>query len=285
MVYKCAAIDCKSGYSSEEKKLNVTYHSFPLKNEELLCNWLKNIARKNFKPSKYSKLCSLHFKADDFIKVSHDSNQRRKRKRDSEHLYYRRLKPGAVPSIFKNIPLYYTNKDIPLRSGNALSKTRHDNESAILQKQCENFLQSDNLKNFDDLLEKLSCTVLSPQFVLYKSEAGISLIYLSIEQPFSILFSMNIDKDLHLQIYHEKKLIPPSCYHHILSSEKVTLFSEVENLIAFAKNLDQNITTLMETIKAKLLNLIEKYIDLCQDDYKKKPLNFILEQLKLLFIT
>ena len=41
----------------------------------------------------------------------------------------------------------------------------------------------------------------------------------------------------------------------------------------------------METIKAKLLNLIEKYIDLCQDDYKKKPLNFILEQLKLLFIT
>ena len=149
MVYKCAAIDCKSGYSSEEKKLNVTYHSFPLKNEELLCNWLKNIARKNFKPSKYSKLCSLHFKADDFIKVSHDSNQRRKRKRDSEHLCYRRLKPGAVPSIFKNIPLYYTNKDIPLRSGNALSKTRHDNESAILQKQCENFLQSDNLKNFD----------------------------------------------------------------------------------------------------------------------------------------
>ena len=41
----------------------------------------------------------------------------------------------------------------------------------------------------------------------------------------------------------------------------------------------------METIKAKLLNLIEKYIDLCQDDYKKKTLNFILEQLKLLFIT
>ena len=48
MVYKCAAINCKSGYSSEEKKLNITYHSFPLKNEELLCNWLKNIARKNF---------------------------------------------------------------------------------------------------------------------------------------------------------------------------------------------------------------------------------------------
>ena len=83
-----------------------------------------------------------------------------------------------------------------------------------------------------------------------------------------------------------KKLIPPSCYHHFLSSEKATLFSQIKNLIAFAKNLDQNITTLMETIKAKLLNLIEKYIKLCKDDYqKKKTLNFILEQLKLLFIT
>ena len=196
-------------------------------------------------------MCSLHFKPDDFIEVSHDSNQRRKRKRESEHLCYTRLKPGAVPSIFQNIPLYYTNKDTPLRSGNALSKTKHDNESAILQKQYENFLESDNLENFDDLLEKLSCTVLSPQFVLYKSETGINLIYWSIEQPFLVLFSINIDKDLHLQMYHEKKLIPPSCYHHILSSEKVKLFSQEENLIAFAKNLDQNITTLKETIKAK----------------------------------
>ena len=63
MVYKCAAIDCKSGYSSEEKKLNVTYsyHSFPLKNEELLCNWLKNIARKNFKTLKILKVVLTPF--------------------------------------------------------------------------------------------------------------------------------------------------------------------------------------------------------------------------------
>ena len=41
----------------------------------------------------------------------------------------------------------------------------------------------------------------------------------------------------------------------------------------------------METIKAKLLNLIEKHIELRKGDYQIKPLNFILEQLKLLFIT
>ena len=64
-----------------KKMLNITYYLFPLKDEELLCNSLKNIARKNFKLSKYSKLCLLHFKPDDFIVVSHDSNQRPKRKK------------------------------------------------------------------------------------------------------------------------------------------------------------------------------------------------------------
>ena len=38
MVYKCAAINCKSGYSSEEKRLNIMYHLFPLNDEKLLCN-------------------------------------------------------------------------------------------------------------------------------------------------------------------------------------------------------------------------------------------------------
>ena len=106
---------------------------------------------------------------------------------------------------------------------------------------------------------------------------------MSIEQPFSILFSINIDKDLHVQMYHEKKLNLSSCYHHILSSEKITLFSQVENLIVLAKNLDQDITTLMETIKAKLLNVIEKYIELCKDDYQKKTIEFYIRAIEITF--
>ena len=76
----------------------------------------------------------------------------------------------------------------------------------------KNFLESDNLEKVEDLIEKLSCTVFCAKFVLYKSEAGITLLYLSTKQSFSILFSINIDKDLHVQMYHEKKFIPPSCY-------------------------------------------------------------------------
>ena len=50
MVNKCAAINCRSGYSDDSKNPNVTFHYFPLNNEELSKIWLKNIARKDFLP-------------------------------------------------------------------------------------------------------------------------------------------------------------------------------------------------------------------------------------------
>ena len=62
MIYKCAAINCRSGYRGEKQDQKVTFHSFPLKNKHLLQTWLKRLARKDYVPTKHSKLCSLHFK-------------------------------------------------------------------------------------------------------------------------------------------------------------------------------------------------------------------------------
>ena len=39
---------------------------FPLKNEELLKQWILALKRKNFKPSKSSRICSRHFKPTDY---------------------------------------------------------------------------------------------------------------------------------------------------------------------------------------------------------------------------
>ena len=100
MVNKCAALNCRSRYSGENKDSNITYRSFPLKDQNLLTVWLKNIARKDFVPTKYSRLCSLHFEAVDFKEDSSDQLLRRKRRRQSVKLVNRRLKDGAIPSIF-----------------------------------------------------------------------------------------------------------------------------------------------------------------------------------------
>ena len=41
MVNKCCAINCRSGYTGEKKDPDVTFHSFPLHDKELLQDRLK----------------------------------------------------------------------------------------------------------------------------------------------------------------------------------------------------------------------------------------------------
>ena len=99
MGYKCAALNCRSDYDNETKDPSITFHAFPLKDEELLRKWLSRLARKDFSPTSYSKLCSLHFTADDFVKESNDQSDRRKRKRETTVLVRRRLKK-CLPYTF-----------------------------------------------------------------------------------------------------------------------------------------------------------------------------------------
>ena len=49
-----------------------SFHSFPLQNKALLKQWLHNMRRANFIPTKLSKLCSDHFSPECF--VGHDAS-------------------------------------------------------------------------------------------------------------------------------------------------------------------------------------------------------------------
>ena len=57
MVYKCATSNCRSGYSGEKQDQKVTFYSFPLEDKQLLQTRLKRLARKDYVPTKHSKLC------------------------------------------------------------------------------------------------------------------------------------------------------------------------------------------------------------------------------------
>ncbi len=61
-----------------------SFHSFPVK-EEIRKKWIVNIRRINFQITKHTKVCSVHFNPDDFV----------------EGTSSRRLKKGAVPSVFE----------------------------------------------------------------------------------------------------------------------------------------------------------------------------------------
>ena len=52
MVYKCTAINCRSGYR-EKQDQKVTFHSFPLEDKHLLQTWLIRLPRKDYVPIKH----------------------------------------------------------------------------------------------------------------------------------------------------------------------------------------------------------------------------------------
>jgi len=113
MVNKCAAFGCTSGYKRKAQSVDdaagsqkVTFHSFPLHDKQLCEKWLRANPRKDYVPSKNSRLCSLHFHPSDFVDVHNDTNKRRDRARAEKKLYRRYLKDDAVPSIFPNAPAY-----------------------------------------------------------------------------------------------------------------------------------------------------------------------------------
>ncbi|GFQ95670.1 THAP domain-containing protein 2 [Trichonephila clavata] len=100
MPSKCFVSGCRSNYCSEPK---VRVFSFP--RDEILKNqWLQAIQREDKRqPSKASKICALHFKAEDIITEASGFNSKTQ-EFITVALQKHRLKPDAVPSIFNNLP-------------------------------------------------------------------------------------------------------------------------------------------------------------------------------------
>lgn len=81
MVQTCSAYGCKNRY---HKDRDVSFHKFPLARPDICGKWVAAMRRNNFKPTKYSNICSQHFTKDCF-------------KRECNN---RVLKENAVPSLF-----------------------------------------------------------------------------------------------------------------------------------------------------------------------------------------
>ncbi|XP_061658081.1 THAP domain-containing protein 1 [Syngnathoides biaculeatus] len=90
MVQTCSAYGCKNRYHKDKE---ISFHKFPLARPDICSKWVAAMRRNNFKPSKYSNICSQHFTKDCF-------------KRECNN---RVLKENAVPSLFD------WNLDIKLR--------------------------------------------------------------------------------------------------------------------------------------------------------------------------
>ncbi|XP_053707059.1 THAP domain-containing protein 1 [Synchiropus splendidus] len=81
MVQTCSAYGCKNRYHKDK---DISFHKFPLARPDVCNKWVTAMRKTNFKPTKYSNICSQHFTKDCF-------------KRECNN---RVLKENAVPSLF-----------------------------------------------------------------------------------------------------------------------------------------------------------------------------------------
>ena len=184
------------------------------------------------------------------LEKNHPTKQTQSRKnRKNVKLLNRRLKKGAIPTIFKDLPSHYVSEDVPLRSGMALSTSRNEKAAKLLEEQTEKFLETDELKSFDSLVSCLTEEQLPHGYLMHHTSAGVNLIFLSQNQPPVISATIHIDRQLKVSVYSEQQLLPSSTYKHIVAGDNISLFSQVINLMAFVKNFETSDYSLCFLIK------------------------------------
>ncbi|GFY51305.1 THAP-type domain-containing protein [Trichonephila inaurata madagascariensis] len=122
----CAAFGCTN--RPQKKVPGITFHKFP--NDATLRNeWLLAIRRVNFRPSKYSRLCSEHFSEDQIDRTS---------------LACVRLRANAVPNIFQGYPKNIQNKLEQLTSEKEMSDLKR---KSFAEEEDENSFSDEGLEN------------------------------------------------------------------------------------------------------------------------------------------
>lgn len=286
---KCAAFGCRSGYDGEEKQDGVSFHCVPWKDKELLAKWVHANPRRDWVPSQYSRLCSLHFNTDDFVVDRMDKQARRKRKFDDQKLPNRRLKNGAVPSKFANTPQYMNKKrSEPRKTSRAAPSTRRENESQLQDILNQSFNAGDDLTQLTlaAIEEKLRTEATAPKgfrTLLDEDKLIIYLVAVDRRDVPQISASIVINSTHNVVVSLANKIVPTSQYSHLVNKGLKTM-SQLINLMALIKNW-QNPDSIsedlfIETAVECLRSSLHRFDDVECEKYRK--LFFLVEQLELL---
>ena len=116
-------------------------------------------------------------------------------------------------------------------------------------------------------------------FILHQTKSEAHLVLFSEEHPLSVQSTISINTDLEIRIYHNGQSVPAS--KHIISSNKVTLLSQVTNLMAFAENILMNKSAMKDKFIFNFSRLIDQYLEICDNDHEVRLLKFVLEEVEL----
>ncbi|KAH8020345.1 hypothetical protein HPB51_000978 [Rhipicephalus microplus] len=108
----CCAPGCNSNYAHGPK---ARVYWFPMDADQRTA-WTRATPRKDFAPTKYNVVCEKHFHASDFVTTPTYQDEKTGRVLEVP-LQLRRLKSGAIPSLFSNCPSYLSRPTTVVREG------------------------------------------------------------------------------------------------------------------------------------------------------------------------
>jgi hypothetical protein len=235
MGFKCCVPSCTTGYATDDGQGKVSLHRFPLENVDLLHQWIQRIPRKDFTPTKHSRVCALHFHDFDFESIRNDTNKWR----DRGALVRCYLKPTAVPSIFPNLPPYYSHSIPTPRSESATSCSRHQRDQEQLESLEARLFEEDRISSISQLVEKYNSHPYKPasfSMLPFLPDAVIFMI-IDISDVPSISQSVRVDSDLSFKVFSDSILISHAQFSSIMQNCKTLAhFSDLLNLLSFLSN-------------------------------------------------
>ena len=174
---KCVAPKCQTGYTSFTGKLS-SFH-FPPKNEELNKKWNRFVNRSDWVPTKHSVLCKLHF--EDICKI----------------------KGMSLNWSTKRVPSIHSAELIDTPCGLPSTRTfrQRPRKKIFLEDQLDSFCMHDKINSLGDLNQ----SHYPPVFEVRQFEGCVIFHRLKfdiVSQVATIIESIRIDKDLHVQLQY-----------------------------------------------------------------------------------
>jgi len=259
--------------SHTPSETRITFHSFPA-DEKMREKWIRANPRKDFVPSKNSRICSLHFRDSDFVEERSDKNTTRRKNSDCSQLKNRYLKKDAVPSVFPNAPSYLTSPGVTRRTSAASAASRQELEGRRLEMLEDSFTADDVIESLTPELIKdrleaesalpggFSLAIVDGTLVIYR----LTLIDSTVP---CVQGSLNVRSDLTVVARIADKEVPSTEYKDLLPGSLQTT-SQLVNLMARVKAWceDDQIRPARLLLKAAI-NSLEDHVDSRQHESAK----------------
>ncbi|XP_055928658.1 uncharacterized protein LOC129959790 [Argiope bruennichi] len=276
----CCVPNCKSNYTKNSP--NISVFSFP-KDENTRRAWISAIKRDNFVPTKYSKVCAKHFPENQFLTVREAFNTSTG-ELIQVPMEYKRLVPGAVPSIFPNLPSYFSSESKARRETPMDRATRKDMENlkAALNSSLQDIAKKEELEKintFSDLILKFKNFESNIWSVIQKANE-IIFICLDTSQAPKVSHSLLISSKLEAHAYvadHEVRSLGNFSFPLVISKSG-TIIEILDHLENFMYELKGKIEV-KDTVQL-ICNLLKALSE--NSEVSSQAINFLMEQVSFL---